>query len=38
LVSIEGAITGTYRALRKKHMVRHLAEFEWRCNHRFDLP
>jgi hypothetical protein len=38
LVSIEGAITGTYRALRKKHMVRHLAEFERRFNHRFDLP
>jgi hypothetical protein len=21
----------------KKHMVRYLAEFEWRFNHRFDL-
>lgn len=31
------AVTGTYRALRKKHMVRYLAEFEWRFNHRFDL-
>ena len=24
-------------ALRKKNMVRYLAEFEWRFNHRFDL-
>ena len=31
------SITGTYRALRKKHMVRYLAESEWRFNHRFDL-
>ena len=37
LGNIKSAITGTYRALRKKHMVRHLAEFERRFNHRFDL-
>jgi transposase-like protein len=37
LGNIKNAITGTYRALRKKHMVRYLAEFEWRFNHRFDL-
>lgn len=37
LGNIKSAITGTYRALRKKHMVRYLAEFEWRFNHRFDL-
>jgi hypothetical protein len=37
LGNIKCAITGTYRALRKKHMVRYLAEFEWRFNHRFDL-
>ncbi len=33
----DGAITGTYRALRKKHIVRYLAEFKWRFNHCFDL-
>ncbi len=27
----------TYRAVRKKHLVRTLAEFEWRFNNRFDL-
>lgn len=37
LGNIKSAIVGTYRALRKKHMVRYLAEFEWRFNHRFDL-
>ncbi|MBZ0210508.1 MAG: IS1595 family transposase [Hyphomicrobium sp.] len=37
LGNIKSAITGTYRAIRKKHMVRYLAEFEWRFNHRFDL-
>jgi transposase-like protein len=37
LGNIKSAITGTYRALRKKHMVRYLAEFEWRFNHRLDL-
>jgi hypothetical protein len=37
LGNIKNAITSTYRALRKKHMVRYLAEFEWRFNHRFDL-
>ena len=35
--NIKSAITGTYRALRKKHMARYLAELEWRYNHRFDL-
>lgn len=37
LGNIKSAIVGTYRALRKKHIVRYLAEFEWRFNHRFDL-
>ncbi len=37
LGNIKSAITGTYRAIRKKHMVRYLAEFEWRFNNRFDL-
>ena len=37
LGNIKSALLGTYRAVRKKHMVRYLAEFEWRFNHRFDL-
>jgi len=37
LGNIKSALLGTYRAIRKKHMVRYLAEFEWRFNHRFDL-
>lgn len=37
LGNIKTSIAGTYRAIRKKHMVRYLAEFEWRFNHRFDL-
>jgi hypothetical protein len=37
LGNIKSAITGSYRAIRNKHMVRYLAEFEWRFNHRFDL-
>ncbi|MEZ5842778.1 MAG: IS1595 family transposase [Hyphomicrobiaceae bacterium] len=37
LGNIKSAITGTYRAIRKKHLVRYLAEFEWRFNNRFDL-
>jgi transposase-like protein len=37
LGNIKSAIVATYRAVRKKHLVRTLAEFEWRFNHRFDL-
>jgi hypothetical protein len=37
LGNIKAAITGTYRSIRKKHIVRYLAEFEWRFNNRFDL-
>ena len=37
LGNIKASIAGTYRAIRKKHMVRYLAEFEWRFNDRFDL-
>ena len=37
LGNIKTSIAGTYRAVRKKHIVRYLAEFEWRFNHRFDL-
>ena len=36
LSNIKGAITGTYRAVRK-HAGRMLAEFEYRFNRRFDL-
>lgn len=37
LGNIKTAITATYKAVRKKHLVRMLAEFEWRFNHRADL-
>lgn len=37
LGNIECAIVGTYRAVRKKHLVRTLAEIEWRVNHHIDL-
>lgn len=37
LGNIKASLVGTYRAIRKKHIVRYLAEFEWRFNNRFDL-
>jgi ribosomal protein L37AE/L43A len=37
LGNIKSAIVATYKAVRKKHLVRTLAEFEWRFNHRDDL-
>ena len=37
LGNIKSSILATYRAVRKKHLVRTLAEFEWRFNHRFDI-
>lgn len=37
LGNIKAALVGTYRAIRKKHIARYLAEFEWRFNNRFDL-
>jgi hypothetical protein len=37
LANIKTAIVGTYKAVRKKHLVRTLAEFEWRFNHRENL-
>lgn len=37
LANIKNAITGTYRAARKKHAQRTLAEFEYRFNRRYDL-
>jgi transposase-like protein len=37
LGNIKNAITGTYRAIREKHVPRYLAEFEYRFNRRYDL-
>jgi len=37
LGNIKNAITGTYRAIRAKHLPRYLAEFEYRFNRRYDL-
>ena len=37
LGNIKAAITGTYRAINSKHVSRHLAEFEYRFNRRYDL-
>ncbi len=37
LGNIKTAIVGTYKSVRKKHMVRTLAEFECRFNHRENL-
>src|SRR5207237_4940805 len=37
LGNIKSAITGTYRAIRDKHVPRSLAEFEYRFNRRYDL-
>jgi transposase-like protein len=37
LGNIKSAIVGTYRAVRRKHISRTLAEFEWRFNHRTHL-
>jgi transposase-like protein len=37
LGNIKSAITGTYRAIREKHVPRYLAQFEYRFNRRYDL-
>jgi hypothetical protein len=37
LGNIKAAITGTYRAITRKHAPRYLAEFEYRFNRRYDL-
>jgi transposase-like protein len=37
LGNIKAAIVGTYRAISSKHVPRYLAEFEYRCNRRYDL-
>lgn len=38
LANIKGAITGTCRAIRRRHAGRYLAAYEYRFNRRFDLP
>ena len=38
LANIKTSIVGTYKAVRKKHMVRTLAEVEWRFNNRRHGP
>jgi hypothetical protein len=35
--NIKAAITGTYRAIDQKHVLRYLAEFEYHFNRRYDL-
>lgn len=37
LGNIKAAITGTYRAVRGKHVPRYLAEYTYRFNRRYDL-
>ena len=36
-MQLKSGITGTYRAIRDKHVPRYLAEFEYRFNRRYDL-
>ncbi len=38
LGNIKNALQGTFHAIRKKHVPRYLAEFEYRFNRRFNLP
>ena len=35
--NVKNALTGTYHAVRSKHLPRYLAEFCYRFNRRFDL-
>lgn len=37
LGNVKNAITGTYHAIRAKHLPRYLSEFTYRFNRRFDL-
>ena len=37
LGNIQAALTGTYRAIRDKHVPRYLAEYTYRFNRRYDL-
>jgi len=38
LGNVKTALTGTFLAIREKHVPRYLAEFDYRFNRRFDLP
>ena len=35
--NVKNSIRGTYHAIRRKHLPRYLAEFQYRFNRRFDL-
>lgn len=37
LGNVESALTGIFHAFDLKHAARYLAEFEYRCNRRFEL-
>ena len=36
--NVKNSLTGTYHAFAQKHVPRYLAEFQYRFNHRFNLP
>ncbi|WXG55137.1 MAG: IS1595 family transposase [Candidatus Sedimenticola sp. (ex Thyasira tokunagai)] len=38
LGNVKNSLQGTFHAIRKKHVPRYLAEFEYRFNRRFNLP
>jgi transposase-like protein len=38
LGNVKNSLTGTYHAIGQKHVPRYLAEFQYRFNHRFNLP
>jgi transposase-like protein len=38
LGNVKNSLTGTYHAFAQKHVPRYLAEFQYRFNHRFNLP
>ena len=38
LGNVKNSLLGTFHAIRKKHVPRYLAEFEYRFNRRFNLP
>ncbi len=38
LGNIKNALQEIFHAIRKKHVPRYLAEFEYRFNRRFNLP
>ena len=37
LGNVKSAMQGTYHAIQAKHLLRYLAEFEYRFNRRFKL-